>query len=292
MKSKLLLSISIALFLFASSSAQINNDSSKRISVSLDSFIFRLLVDYVSADTLALNIAEFEKNSISHLGEEHRLVIPILASPGNYDQDNSSYDKFLPSVYHKEATRGSPFLIPIYVPGVVISQSISHSYGIIDKKDYLYNYDKVTGNLLLIKDKESPIAVDRELVNSFCLKLDKGGYIFMRVPLINSNEFFQVINRGRNYSCYKLFKNIFINANQKTNGYVTDGKDYDEYQDVETYYMLDERKEEWSIFELTRKSIKKTFGSQNHTVNKYLKDHRYDVITESVLANLVEELNK
>jgi hypothetical protein len=288
MKSKLLLSISIALFLSASSGAQINNDTSKRKSVILDSLKFRVMVDYVSADTLALHIAEFESNNISHLGEEHRLVIPILANPGVYEQDNSSYDKFLPSVYHKEATRGSPFLIPIYVPGLVISRS----YGIINKKDYLYNYDKVTGNLLLIKDKESPIAVDRELVNSFCLKLDKGGYIFMRVPLINSNEFFQVINRGSKYSCYKLFKNIFINANQKTNGYVTDGKDYDEYQDIETYYMVDERKEEWSIFELTRKSIKKTFGSQNHAVNQYFKDHRYDVITESMLSNLVEELNK
>ena len=288
MKSKFLLSISIILFISGTSAAQINNDTTKRVAVSLDSFLFRLMVDYVSADTLVLNISEFEKNNISHLGEEHRLVIPILANPGVYEQDNSSYDKFLPSVYHKEVTHGSPFLIPIYVPGLVVTRS----YGIVNKKDFLYNYDKVTGNLLLMKDKESPIAVDRELVNSFCLKLDKGGYIFMRVPLISSNEFFQVINKGSKYSCYKLFKNIFINANQKTNGYITDGKDYDEYQDIETYYMVDEKKEEWAIFELTRKSIKKTFASQIHAINKYFKDHRYDVITESVLANLVEELNK
>ena len=288
MKSKLLLSISIILFLIASSSAQINNDTAKHSPGSLDALVFRLMVDYVSADTLVLNISDFEKNNIPHLGEEHRLVVPILANPGVYEQDNSSYDKFLPSVYHKEVTQGSPFLIPVYVPGLVATQS----YGIINKKEYLYNYDKVTGNLLLIRDNESPIAVDRELVNSFCLKLDKGGYIFMRVPLINSNEFFQVINKGPKYSCYKLFKNIFINANQKTNGYVTDGKDYDEYQDIETYYIVDERKEEWAIFELTRKSIKKTIGSQNPVVEKYLKDHRYDVITESMLANLLEELNK
>ncbi|HEY2349624.1 MAG TPA: hypothetical protein VGH64_11425 [Puia sp.] len=288
MKSKFLLSISIALFLFGSSGAQVHSDTSKRSAVSLDSFIFRVMVDYISADTLALNVQEFEKNTISHLGEEHRLVIPILANPGHYDEDNSSYDKFLPSVYHKEVTRGSPFLIPIYVPGLVISQS----YGIINKKEYHYNYDKVTGNLLLIKDKESPIAVDRELVNSFCLKLDKGGYIFMRVPLINSNEFFQVINKGPKYSCYKLFKNIFINANQKTNGYVTDGNDYDEYQDIETYYMVDERKKEWSIFELTKKSVKKTLGAQNITASQFFKDHRYEVLTESTLSKLVEELNK
>ncbi len=288
MKSKLLLSISTILFLIASSSAQLPNDSAKHSPGNPDSLVFRLMVDYVSADTLVLNISEFEKNNVPHLGEEHRLVVPILANPGVYEQDNSSYDKFLPSVYHKEVTKGSPFLIPIYVPGLVVSQA----HGIINKKEYLYNYDKVTGNLLLIRDKQSPIAVDRELVNSFCLKLDKGGYIFMRVPLINANEFFQVINRGPKYSCYKLFKNIFVNANQKTNGYVTDGNDYDEYQDIETYYFVDERKEEWAIFELTRKSMKKIFGSQNNIVEKYFKDHRYEAITEPMLASLLEELNR
>src|ERR1700719_4719292 len=127
MKSKFLLSISIVLFISGTSAAQINNDTTKRIAVSLDSFLFRLMVDYVSADTLVLNISEFEKNNISHLGEEHRLVIPILANPGVYEQDNSSYDKFLPSVYHKEVTHGSPFLIPIYVPGLVVTRS----YGIV-----------------------------------------------------------------------------------------------------------------------------------------------------------------
>jgi hypothetical protein len=288
MKSKFLLSISISLLLGASSGAQIKTDTAKNISGSIDAILFKLMVDYVSADTLTLNISEFEKNNISHLGEQHTLVIPILANPGVYEQDNSSYDKFLPSVYHKEVTQGSPFLIPIYVPGLAVTST----YGIVNKKEYLYNYDKVTGNLLLKKDKESPIAVDRELVNSFCLKLDKGGYIFMRVPLINSNEFFQVINRGSKYSCYKLFKNIFINANQKTNGYITEGKDYDEYQDILTYYMVDEKKQEWTIFELTKKSIKKSLGPENNAVNKYFKDHKYEVVTESTLSNLVEELNK
>ena len=287
MKSKILLSISITLFiLLTSSSAQVRHDTSN--SASLDSIIFRVMVDYVSADTVALNINEVEKNSIPHFGEEHHLVIPILVNPGVYEQDNSSYDKFLPSVYHKEVTQGSPFLIPIYVPGLVITQS----YKIINKNEYRYNYDKVTGNLLLIKGRESPIAVDRELVNAFCLKLDKGGYIFMRVPLINSNEFFQIISRGPKYSCYKLFKNIFVNANQKTNGYVTDGKDYDEYQDIETYYVVNEQKQEWTNIELTKKSLKKTFGQQNPAINKYFKDHPYNEVTEPVLADVFNELNK
>src|SRR3954464_2833505 len=122
MKSKIQLSISITLFLFISASAQPNLDTSKRVSASLDSFIFKIMVDYVSADTLNLNVAEFERNSISHLGEQPQHVVPILANPGVYEHDNSSYDKFLPSVYHKEATRGSPFLLNMYVPGKRISR--------------------------------------------------------------------------------------------------------------------------------------------------------------------------
>src|SRR5436305_14744871 len=97
MKSKILLSISITLFiLFTSSSAQVRHDTSS--SASLDSIIFRLMIDYISADMVALNINEIEKNSIPHFGEEHHLVIPILVNPCVYQQHNSSYDKFLPSV--------------------------------------------------------------------------------------------------------------------------------------------------------------------------------------------------
>jgi hypothetical protein len=288
MKSKLLLSISICVLSLLSVKAQLNNSTAKHTSDSLDMLTFSLLTNYILADTQDINTLAAAKNSVPHLGEEHRLVIPILANPGVYEQANSSYDKFLPSVYNKEPTQGSPFLIPVYVPGLVINQS----YGIVNKSDYLYNYDKMTGNLLLIRDNETPIAINRELVNSFCLKVDRGGYVFMRVPLINSNEYFQVIYKGSKYSSYKLYKNIFINANQKTNGYITDGKDYDEYQDVETFYIVDERKEEWAVFELSKKSIKKTLNSESAAVDQFFKVHKYADITESFFANLFEALNK
>jgi hypothetical protein len=288
MKSKLLLTISVGLSSFLITNAQVNNNSTKQSSGNLDELSFRVMVNYIYSDTQILHVAEIEKNTIPHFGEEHRLVTPILANPGVFEQDNSSYDKFLPSVYNKEVTQGSPFLTPVYVPGLVLSQS----YGIINKPGYLYNYDKMSGNLLLKRENESPIAVYRENVISFCLKLDKGGFIFTRVPLINSNEYFQVIYKGLKYSSYKLYKNIFINANQKTNGYVTEGKDYDEYQDIETYYVVDEKKEEWTLFELSKKSIRKTFPSESAILDQFFKNHRYEDITESYVANLLEALNK
>ena len=249
---------------------------------------FNRLVEYIKTDTQAAKIAEYEKNNISHEGEEHVLSIPVARGVAPEGPESGSWDKFLPTVYHKEATVGSPFLISLYVQGLVVNQLDS----IVNKPDYLYNYDKKSGNLLLKRNNQDPIAVNRDQVNMFCLKLDKGGFIFMRVPLINTNEYFQVISKGSKYSCYKLYKNVFVKANQlSTNGYTPDGKNYDEYKDVETYYMVDETKQEWSVFELSKKSIRKALGEQSAIVEQYFKDHRGDEITETYMAGLLDKLN-
>jgi len=163
---------------------------------------------------------------------------------------------------------------------------------VINKPDYEYNYDKKSGNLLLKRNNQDPIAVNKDQVHMFCLKLDKGGYIFMKVPLINANEFFQVIAKGSKYSAYKLYKNIFVRANQQSStGYTQDGKNYDEFKDVETYYMMDETKQEWSAFELTKRSIRKTLNAQSPAVEQYFKDHRTNELTESYLAEMLGKLN-
>jgi hypothetical protein len=287
MKSKLVLSFSICLLLLQEANAQLNNIPGHR-NDSLDINSFGILVNYISSDTQTLNIAEIEKNTVSHLGEQHQLVTPIQYMPGAGEMAGYGWDNWLPSVYNKEATQGSPFFLPIYVPGLVINQS----YHVISNKDYLFNYDKMSGNLLLKRGKESPIAIDREQVNAFCLKVDQGGYIFMRVPLINTNEYFQVIYKGSKYSSYKLYKNKFVNANQKTNGYTSEGKNYDEYEDIETYYIVDEKKQEWNLFELSKKSIKKTMASESVAVDLYFKDHRYEDITESFVSHLLASLNR
>ncbi len=288
MKSNLLLSISVCLLSLEGAYAQLNNVPG-HANDSLDFNSFRVMVSYISADTQTLNIAEIEKNSVSHLGEHHQLVTPIQFMPGAGDNmPGFGWDNWLPSVYNKEATQGSPFFLPIYVPGLVINQS----YHVISSKDYLFNYDKMTGNLLMKRGMESPIAIDREQVNAFCLKVDQGGYIFTRVPLINTNEFFLVIYKGSKYSSYKLYKNRFVNANQKTNGYTTEGKNYDEYEDIESYFIVDERKQEWNLFELSRKSIKKMLASESVAVDLYFKDHRYEEITESFVSHLLASLNR
>jgi len=284
MKSKIFLTVSAIFCIQLLLKAQNSNPKPNPLEVAA----FNRLVDYIKTDTKEAKIAEYEKNNISHQGEENVLSIPIARGVAPEGPESGSWDKFLPTVYHKDPTVGSPFLISIYVQGLVVNQLDS----VINKPDYLYNYDKKSGNLLLIRNNQEPIAVNRDQVNMFCLKLDKGGFIFMRVPLINANEYLQVISKGSKYSCYKLYKNIFVKANQKTtNGYTPDGQNYDEYKDVETYYMVNETKQEWSVFELTKKSIHKVLNEQSVIVEQYIKDHRGDEITDSYIAGLLEKLN-
>jgi hypothetical protein len=284
MKSKIFFTVSVVLCAPFILEAQTGNPKVNPYEVAA----FNRLVDYIRTDTQEAKIAEYEKNNISHQGEEHVLSIPIARGVSPEGPESGSWDKFLPTVYHKDATIGSPFLISLYVQGLVVNQLDS----VINKPDYLYNYDKITGNLLLKRNNQDPIAVNRDQVNMFCLKLDKGGFIFMRVPLINANEYLQVISKGTKYSSYKLYKNVLVKANQQsTSGYVPDGKNYDEYKDVETYYMLDESKQEWSVFELTKKSLRKALADQSPAVEQFIKDHRGDDISESYVAQLLDKLN-
>jgi hypothetical protein len=289
MKRKIILPLFISLLtIIQAAGQQSDNNSSKKHTDSLENLAIEQLKKFIAADTFNLGLAEAEKNSINHAGEQHLMVVPMNRGSGNEQNDYSSWDKWLPTVYHKEATVGSPFLLFSYVPGLVVRDS----WSVVDKPDYLYNYDKMSGNLLLIRNNESPIAVNISQVKLFCLKADKGGLIFKRVPFINSGEFYQVIYKGRHYSCYKLYKSIFIGANQTSNGYVQEGKDYDEYEDVITYYLADEKKEEFQIFELKKKSIKLVFGSVSPATESYMKVHKYEDVNETFLANLTAELNK
>jgi hypothetical protein len=284
MKSKIFFTVFAILCTHFFSEAQTNNTKINPIEVAA----FNRLVDFIKTDTQAAKIAEYEKNNISHQGEEHVLSIPLARGAAAEGPESGSWDKFLPTVYHKDATVGSPFLISIYVQGLVVNQLDS----VINKPDYLYNYDKITGNLLLKRNNQDPIAVNRDQVNMFCLKLDRGGFIFMRVPLINANEYLQVISKGIKYSSYKLYKNILVKANQQTTtGYTPDGKNYDEYKDEDTYYMVDETKQEWSAFELSKKSIRKALADQSPVVEQYMKDHRGEEITDSYIAQLLDKLN-
>jgi len=126
----------------------------------------------------------------------------------------------------------------------------------------------------------------------FCLKLEKGGYIFEKVSDINPNEYLQVLNKGKNYSLYKLIKIKFVEGRYNTDGYTETGHPYDEYQDVVEYYLMDEQKKEFSVIEVSRKSVKRALAEKSVYVDLYLKEHKSVNMEEPNLIGLIDYLNK
>lgn len=240
-------------------------------------------------DTQEVNAFRYLIYFISRADDNHGLYTAGPDDSEPLKMESRSWNTYYPNFYNIKKTVGSPYLVSSFVRGVVIDPLDSAT----DRSDYLYNYNKTSGNLLLKKNNADPIAVYKDQVKMFCLKLEKGGYIFMSVPLINANEFFQVIAKGPKYSCYKLYKNIFVPYNQhSTNGYLPEGKDYDEYQDILTYYLVDEKAESWSEFELTKKSIRKVLYSESAAVEQFFRKHKFEEVTERMVSELSEELNK
>ena len=240
-------------------------------------------------DTQEVNAFRYLIYYISHADGNHASYTNSSDNPEPIEMTGREWNAYYPNLYNIKKTVGSPYLVSSFVPGVVIDPLDSAT----ERSGYLYNYNKASGNLLLKKNNEDPIAVYKDQVKMFCLKLEKGGYIFMTVPLINSNEFYQVIAKGPKYSCYKLYKNVFVPYDQKvTNGYFPEGKDYDEYKDILTYYLVDEKAASWSVFELSRKSVRKALYSESAIVDPFFKKHKFEEVTETMLPQLLEELNK
>jgi hypothetical protein len=268
MKSICILPVSLCLFFLSPLKAQVYNTKIDTQEV----IAFRYLIYF-----------------ISHGDNHHDLYTTGSEDSPPVKMESRGWNTYYPNWYNIKKTVGSPYLVPSFVRGVAIDPLDSAT----DRSDYLYNYNKASGNLLLKKNNAEPIAVYKDQVKMFCLKLEQGGYIFMTVPLINSNEFFQVIAKGPKYSCYKLYKNIFVPYNQTaTNGYLPEGKDYDEYKDILTYYIVDEKAESSSVFDLTKKSIRQVLSSESLTVEQFFKKHKFEEVTENMVSELLEELNK
>lgn len=288
MKYKIIISVSIVLSVLQTGKAQINSKPATPFTDSLEAAAYQRLLHFISADGPEIAEKESDNDLDVHYGEKHILVMPIARGAAVEPTENASWDKSLPSVYNKGPLLGSPFLLAAYKPGLVVTVLDS----VIDKPDYRYNYDKMSGNFLLKRNHEPPIAVYREQIKYFCLKTKTEGYIFERVSLINPNEFYQVLYKGPKYSGYKMYKSKFIPAGQTTNGYLTEGNNYDEYMDIITFYLLDQRTGEAVIFEITKKSLRKVLSSESATVEQYFKDHKGDEMSESLLVQLLEKINQ
>ena len=201
----------------------------------------------------------------------------------------TSHTGLVPVFHQNEETKGSRYFFKEWVKGTVIDNK-----GAVVSDEYcLFNYDKMAHALLVTKDKKSMIQVNSSDIQSFILDDQNGKYSFEKKPLINEKDFLvQLVKPGGKYSLYKSIKTKFEKANYTTNGMVESGKNYDEYIDEATYYVLPADEKQVIAVELKKKSIKGAFPNEQGKVNSYLSAHRDDFINEAFLIGLVNDLNQ
>jgi hypothetical protein len=177
---------------------------------------------------------------------------------------------YLKPSHEKGDTRGSQYLFETFVHGYMVNSSGE----IVNKPNYLFDYDKMNGNLLLTRDNKTMIIADQSQAKSFSLFSNADQRVdFEEVPAIDNSHYFQILATGKKYKICKLLKTRFARADYVNNGAAPHGHDYDEYIDEPDYYVLDIQANQAQKFSPKKKSIKEVFAKEADKVSKFLADN-------------------
>jgi CarboxypepD_reg-like domain len=201
--------------------------------------------------------------------------------------DHMNFGLLLPIYHQPVETKGSRYLIHNWTKGIVVN---SHDTVIINNS-FWYNFDKVTGDLMLTQDQQSYIDIDRSSAKSFILKSATGDIAFEQVPLIDPSSYFEILAKGEKYAVYKLVKCKLVKANGVANGLTSVGNDYDEFTDENTYYFVDQKNRSAKTIDLRKKSIEKAAVAEKDKSEKYFDEHQKENIDDVFLKGLVVYLN-
>jgi hypothetical protein len=159
--------------------------------------------------------------------------------------------------FNQEATKGSPYLFASWVHGFAIGTGDSLLYDI----NNLYNYDKISGNLLFTKDLNSIMQVNKQGIKYFSLfngKLHPA--VFESAPSVNGKPFIEIMLSTPKYKIYKQTDTKLQRANFHTDGVIESGNRYDEYQDAVHYYFVKLPADKPKQFSLKKKYLKELLG--------------------------------
>jgi len=261
---------------------------------------FKLLV--APNSNLLIKSVGYYDNTVAVAGNSDFQItlIPVAQSGGassqaqsNTGRQNASYSNqsfdFSGASFVKPRgdTQGSNYFFDNWLHGYFIKQSDS----IAQNPAYLYDYDKMTGSLVITQDKANSLEVDAEQYKSFTLFDNSGNpYVFNKVPAIDNGHFVEVLSSGNKYSIYKAVKTYYKKADFSTNGVSSSGNNYDSYVDEFTYYVIKTGGQPQKLL-LKSKSIKAIFSEDADKVNKFMAEHTNDDIDDAYLTKLGDYLN-
>jgi hypothetical protein len=190
---------------------------------------------------------------------------------------------------HQDTLHGNRFLFGNWV----------HGYGITpdnlvrQNNGYLFNYDKMEGNLIFTSDGGNSVHnVVKGEIKGFILFDDNAQpYAFDDVQAINPKRYVEVLSTGSKYKIYKDLGTKFIKANFTTNGITSSGNNYDEYADEAIYYVVKLPDGQPQKISLRKKTLKTVFAADADKVNKFLADNDTD-IDDAYLKKLGDYMNQ
>lgn len=204
-----------------------------------------------------------------------------------FQRPNNVYLDRLPG-HEKGKTKGNRYLLDIFAHGIFVNSQGSLVYN----RDYLFDYDKIGGGLLLTKDGKSILELSFDQTQSFTLYSSTDDvYVFEKVPSVDVSHYLQVLSAGKNYKIYKLIKTTFKKSDYVNAGMIQRGNDYDEYTDDADYYAFDIHGNQMKKFTLKKKSIKEGFVKDGDKVNKFLSDNSGE-INDAYLSKLGDYMNQ
>lgn len=203
---------------------------------------------------------------------------------GNYAMQTEvsiSQNTFKPS----RNVSGSQFLYTDWADGYAVDNNdVKHAA--------LFNYDKVREIFYMKeKDKDQVFIVTPSLVKSISISDGTNSYTFGKIQAINGDKMCLILTKGRKYSFCGVLKTKYIPADYNTNGIISSGNLYEEYQDELHYYVVlgDGTAKEVNM---KKKALKSVFGSERDKVDKFLSDNATADVNEKLVEGLVNYLNQ
>ena len=113
-------------------------------------------------DTQEINAFRYLVYYISRADDNQGQYTTSFNDPVPLQMESRGWNTYYPNLYNIKKTVGSPYLVTSFVRGVVIDPLDSAT----DRSDYLYNYNKASGNLLLKKITLIPIAIYKDQIQN------------------------------------------------------------------------------------------------------------------------------
>lgn len=209
---------------------------------------------------------------------------------GLYSGAFASFGSSVPGVPNfatKNQTIGNQFLFENWVSGSIVDND-----GKVFSDGYVFNYNKMNQNLYFkIKDSAVAFIVNKSMLKSILLSDGIKTITLEKIPGFDTDNFYQVLVKGKKYSLYSLTKTNFVAANYFTNGFTSSGSMYDEFKDDVKYYLTNASGSTQEV-PLKRRAVKKALEAEKAKVDAFFKtNNTAGVFSEETLKSLVESVS-